>query len=80
MADPLVVNIAEKTKYFYELAAMLFPILQDSVRGDRVTMTVETFVQRLASIIEKSDRRDNQSDEVFKRKCTLIETNMWSEH
>jgi hypothetical protein len=66
MADPTVVNIKDKTAYFFEIANMLFPVMTESVTSSKTEMVVETFVRRFNAIIEKSERKEASDDHVFK--------------
>ena len=69
-ADPTVINLREKTPYYYEIAMKLIPLIHDETLGDILSIVMST---RLKTIIKKSFCLKTEDSTSFIKKLTNME-------
>ena len=71
VADPEVINLKQKSEYFYEIGIMLAHTLSE--HSQFIHTLLQIFLIRYRAILDKSRNWDEESDTPFLRKLTIME-------
>ena len=77
-ADPTIVNLKEKSDYFYETALILGPVLKKENIVAIVPTVLHTYRERLKMILSSSENTStNVESSTFRRKLWAIEAKLY---